>query len=64
MLYMYADDVIFVKSFTPFDSIFVSAILNHDIELIAEWSEANGLSLNPTKSQCLTIGSSVLISNV
>jgi len=52
---MYANDVIFVK-FIPSDSIFASAVLNHDfkiLELIAEWFISNDLPLNPVKSQCV-----------
>jgi len=56
-----ANDVL-VKSFTPSDAASVSAILNHDLQLIANWSASCGLLLNPTKSLSLLVGSSVLLS--
>jgi len=53
-----------VKLFSPSAAIAASAILNYDLELIAEWSLSNSLTLNPAKFQYLSIGSSVLLSRV
>jgi len=61
-LYMYADYVLLVKSFISLDAASVSPTLNHNLQLIADWSASCGLLLNPTKSFSLLVGSSVLLS--
>lgn len=57
---MYADDVLLIKPFILSDATFASVVLKHDLELIADWSASNGLSLNPAKSQCLVVDSPLL----
>jgi len=50
---IYANNVLFVKWFSLSAAIVSSASLNHDLELIADWSLSNGLTLNPAKFQYL-----------
>ena len=59
---MYADDVILLKSFHPFDTLATYSALNTVLKSIAEWSINNALHLNPTKSSF--IGSSTLLSRI
>jgi len=63
-LYMYADDVLLVKSFAPADSISASVLLTNDLQSIAEWSTSSGLLLNPSKSLSLLVGSPVMLSRI
>ncbi|RVE43482.1 hypothetical protein evm_011880 [Chilo suppressalis] len=39
-------------------------ILNSDLPLITEWSHSFGLTINPTKTQCIIIGSPYFISRM
>ena len=57
---MYADDVILLKFFHPFDVLATCSALNTDLKSIAEWSTNNVLHLNPSKSSLLVVGSSTL----
>jgi len=63
-LYMYADDVLVLKSFTLSEASHAAASLSDDLSTIAEWSIANGLHLNPSKSSLLIAGSSTLFSRL
>lgn len=59
-LYMYADDIILLKSFHPAFS--TSIVLNRVLELVAEWVSYNALHLNPAKSFLLVASSFILLS--
>lgn len=60
-IYIYnADDIIVFKSFKITEVSHVTTIINNDFKLISEWSEENGLHLNPAKSSFLIAGSSQL----
>ena len=61
---MYADDVILLKSFYPFDALATYFALNTDLKSIAEWSTNNALHINPSKSSLLIVGSSTLLSRI
>jgi len=61
-LYMYADDVLVFKSFTISEAQHAAKLMNNDLRLIADWSKANGLHLNPIKSSLLVTGFPNLLS--
>jgi len=63
-LYMYADDVMAFRSFAISEAQHAAESLNNDLNLIAEWSLANGLHLNPKKSSLLVTGSLSLLSRL
>ena len=63
-MFMYADDVILLKSFKVSNILAVSTYLNEDLQLIAEWSTSNALHLNPSKSSYLIVGSSPSVSRL
>ena len=63
-LFVYADDVILLKFFHPFDVLATCSALNTDLKSIAEWSTNNPLHLNPSKSSLLIVGSSTLLSRI
>lgn len=54
--HIYADDVQLYVSFRPNECDRAIKDLNEDLERIAEWSESNCLSLNPTKTKYLVFG--------
>ena len=54
--HIYADDVQLYISFKPDEYDTAIKALNDDLQRIAEWSEQSGLSLNPTKSKYLVLG--------
>ena len=61
---LYANDVIFLKSFHPFDALTICSTLNTDVKSIAEWSTDNALYLNPSKTSFLIVASSTLLSGI
>jgi len=63
-LYMYADDVLALISFTIPEAQQAAKSLNNDLGLISDWSKANGLHLNPTKSSILVTGFPSLLSRL
>lgn len=63
-LYMYADDVILLKSFQLADSSLITGEINNDLVNIAGWACSNGLHLNPAKSMSMIAGSSLSLSRL
>jgi len=61
---MYADDVLVLKSFTISEAQHAAKFMNNDLGLITDWSKANGLHLNPTKSSLLVTGFPSLLSRL
>ena len=59
-LFMYADDVILLKSFHPFDVLATCSALNTDLKSIVKYSPLI-MYLNPFKSFLLIVGSSTLL---
>ncbi|KAG7309940.1 hypothetical protein JYU34_004455 [Plutella xylostella] len=55
--HIYADDLQIYLSCTPDGTVDVVNKINHDLNMIVEWSKRNSLLLNPTKSKFLIIGS-------
>ena len=58
-IYMYADDVVLLRSFRPTDAESAFSSVCEDLRRIADWSVQNGLHLNPSKSSSLIVGSSL-----
>lgn len=61
---MYADHVLLVETFKLSEVRSTTVILNSDLQLISEWSVANGLHINPSKSSLLIAGSPILLSRL
>lgn len=62
--HLYADDLQLYKSFKPRDTETATFRLNQDLDRIAEWSENNGLTLNPSKTKYLVIGTKSVLNQI
>lgn len=63
-MYMYADDILVVKSFKLSDTSIISSILYNDFQIILKWSISNGLHLNFSKSFYIIVGSQSFLSRI
>ena len=62
--YIYADDVLIVKTFKPTDYSSTLLQVESDLHAIARWTDTHGLSLNPSKTSLLLVGSNPLLAQV
>jgi hypothetical protein len=49
--HLYADDLQIYKTIKPSDTVNAVDRINEDLERVAEWSDTNGLVLNPDKTK-------------
>jgi hypothetical protein len=54
---LYADDLQIIFECKPSDINTALQLVNYDIAAIKEWAVANCMMLNPSKTQCIIIGS-------
>ena len=59
--YMYADDMQIIHSFYPDKVSCATTELELDLAKIHNWSSSHGLTLNPSKTSLLTVGSAPLL---
>lgn len=62
--HIYADDLQVYISFPPQDSDVAVEKINNDLDRLADWSTANCMVLNPSKSKYLVIGSKKQVADI
>jgi hypothetical protein len=62
--HLYADDLQIYKSFKPNETDAAVSRINEDLERICDWSQANGLVLNSSKTKFMVLGSKAQIASI